>query len=381
MNFQPASRWDIFCHIIDNYGDIGICWRLARQLAHEHSIAVRLWVDQLDVAKRLIPSLDTGLTSQMIEDVEICHWQQDFPDTPIAEVVIEAFACELPQNYLTAMAKTSHKPVWLNLEYLSAEHWVDDYHLLCSPHPSLPLTKYFFFPGFAEHTGGLIREKNLVAQRNVFQNSSLAQSTFWQRMGVTSEAVLKISLFCYADAPITDFLDTLVQAEQAALCLVPESIAIPVIAQYFGVRQLKSGDKFSQGKLTLQILPFLPPEDYDQLLWACDLNFLRGEDSWVRALWAARPFIWQPYRQQEEAHLSKLHAFLERYCIELNPDSSEVLRTLHVDWCNKQFLPANWRALLQHLPTLQIHATTQANQLAKQHDLATKLTVFCKNKL
>ncbi len=38
---------DIFCAVVDNYGDIGVCWRLARQLAHEHGMTVRLWVDDL----------------------------------------------------------------------------------------------------------------------------------------------------------------------------------------------------------------------------------------------------------------------------------------------------------------------------------------------
>ncbi|MBY0444112.1 MAG: elongation factor P maturation arginine rhamnosyltransferase EarP, partial [Burkholderiales bacterium] len=38
-------RWDIFCRVIDNYGDIGVCWRLARQLSFEHGFAVRLMVD------------------------------------------------------------------------------------------------------------------------------------------------------------------------------------------------------------------------------------------------------------------------------------------------------------------------------------------------
>ena len=39
--------WDIFCTVIDNYGDIGICWRLARQLRVDDGQRVRLWVDDL----------------------------------------------------------------------------------------------------------------------------------------------------------------------------------------------------------------------------------------------------------------------------------------------------------------------------------------------
>src|SRR5664279_2251760 len=128
------QRWDIFCRIVDNYGDIGVCWRLSRQLAQEHGLAVRLWVDDPAVAKRLIAHLDISLENQTIAGVEICHWQNSFKDTQVADVVIEAFACELPTNYLAAMVKT--QPVWLNLEYLSAEQWMAESHLLASPHPT-----------------------------------------------------------------------------------------------------------------------------------------------------------------------------------------------------------------------------------------------------
>ena len=98
------QRWDIFCKVVDNYGDIGVCWRLARQLAHEHGLAVRLWVNELAKAQQLIEGLETSLERQAMDGVEICHWAEPFADEMVADVVIEAFGCELPQNYLAAMA-------------------------------------------------------------------------------------------------------------------------------------------------------------------------------------------------------------------------------------------------------------------------------------
>ncbi|HZV99035.1 MAG TPA: elongation factor P maturation arginine rhamnosyltransferase EarP, partial [Methylophilaceae bacterium] len=100
---HPVSHWDIFCRIVDNYGDIGVCWRLARQLTAEYGLSLRLWVDDLAVAKRLIPELDSGLETQFIDGVEICRWLDDFPEAEVADVVIEAFACDIPQRYLAAM--------------------------------------------------------------------------------------------------------------------------------------------------------------------------------------------------------------------------------------------------------------------------------------
>jgi len=386
------QRWDIFCKVVDNYGDIGVCWRLARQLANEHGLAVRLWVDEPGVAQRLIGGLDTSLERQAIDGVEICRWVEPFADEMVADVVIEAFGCELPQSYLAAMAALSspqpsphrgegEKHVWLNLEYLSAETWVTEFHLQPSPHPALLLTKYFFFPGFTEQTGGLIREQGLIKKRDAFQNSSQAQATFWNKMAVADSAALKVSLFCYADAPIVDLLESMAASSQPVLCLVPDSGILPTISEYFGASSLKAGVSVSKGNLTVQLLPFLSQDDYDCLLWACDLNLVRGEDSWVRALWAAKPIIWQPYRQQQETHLVKLHAFLDLYSAGLSEGASNVLRESHTRWCSHSFAAENWQAILSHLPELKGHAIEQAEQLATYTDLAAKLVIFCQNKV
>ena len=42
-------RIDLFCRVIDNWGDAGVCWRLARQLVRERGAQVRLWIDQPQV--------------------------------------------------------------------------------------------------------------------------------------------------------------------------------------------------------------------------------------------------------------------------------------------------------------------------------------------
>ena len=145
---------DIFCVVVDNYGDAGVCWRLARQLAEEYDWQVRLWIDKPTLLDWLAPD-------HAQSPVTIVPWPDDLsPDESIdspADVVIEAFACELPATYVAAMAQREKKPVWLNLEYLSAENWIGELHGKPSPHPRLPLVKHFFFPGFDECSGGLLR--------------------------------------------------------------------------------------------------------------------------------------------------------------------------------------------------------------------------------
>jgi uncharacterized repeat protein (TIGR03837 family) len=367
------QRWDIFCRIVDNYGDIGICWRLARQLKQEYRLDVRLWVDDLSSAAKLIPRLNTQLQQQSVDGVNICHWQQNFAEAKVADVVIEAFACELPEAYLAEMARS--RPVWLNLEYLSAENWVQDFHLQSSPHPKLPLTKYFFFPGFTEKTGGLLREPGLIEQRDDWQSSAAKREDFWHQFGVISDG-LKISLFCYPHAPVESLLASIVNSEQTIDLLVPQGAIVEQIANYFGLVELNIGDQHQAGKLRLHILPFLSQDEYDHLLWSCDLNFVRGEDSWVRAIWAVRPFIWQPYQQEGGTHFKKLEAFLDLYAAD-----QLTLQQAHHAWLSGGFTSALWDTICKELNVLKSHTEIRSQALQKHANLTAKLVIFVQNRL
>lgn len=372
---MKRERWDIFCRIVDNYGDIGVTWRLARQLVNEHGKSVRLWIDDLGVAGKLLPGLVPASVSQSIQGVEVCHWSQAETAMP-AEVVIEAFACELPPAYLEKMAAI--QPKWINLEYLSAEPWVADFHARASRHPSVPLSKYFFFPGFERDTGGLLRERDLITRRDDFQRSMQAQQAFLQRFGIPETNARKVSLFCYPHAPIADLLAAFSHSPQPVLCLVPESGIWPATGRVIDAA-LKPGKSFNKGNLTLLPLPFLTQDDYDSLLWLCDINFVRGEDSWIRAIWAGRPLIWQPYRQQEDTHLEKLAAFLNVYCAGLDTDGIAAVQECHLAWCGKTFPQPVWSDYLENLPLLNVHAAAFAGELASESDLASKLVIFCGN--
>ena len=118
---MPIRSWDIFCTVIDNFGDIGVCWRLARQLAQEHGHAVRLWVDDLASFSRLAPEIDVTATHQRLAGVDVHTWdpKPEAPFEPVTphDVVIEAFACHLPEPLQAAMAAADRKPIWINLEY------------------------------------------------------------------------------------------------------------------------------------------------------------------------------------------------------------------------------------------------------------------------
>ncbi|MBK7354181.1 MAG: elongation factor P maturation arginine rhamnosyltransferase EarP [Nitrosomonas sp.] len=370
--------WDLFCRVIDNYGDIGFCWRLSRQLTTEYGLAVRLWVDDLTSLQRICPSVDPHQTSQQRCGVQINHWIDPFPDVVAADVVIEAYGCELPEKYIQAMLSShsrSRQPVWINLEYLSAESWVEEYHRLCSPHPRLPLTKYFFFPGFTANTGGLLREKNLLAQRDNTQQNG---ANWWSQndLPIPDETETVISLFCYDTAPISNLLEAWTHSQTPIRCIIPEGQALNLLRNGLNRSALKAGHVIRQGKLTVQIIPFLPQEQYDQLLWMCDCNFVRGEDSFVRAQWAARPLVWQIYPQADNAHYAKLEAFLNRYSQTLVEEASHAFRAFHHDWNKGERL--DWNHFWKYHTVFRQHARIWSNQLAAISDLTFNLIEFCK---
>lgn len=377
-----CAAWDIFCHVVDNFGDAGVTWRLSRQLAAEYGFTVRLWIDRPEVLARLVPRVAPDADRQHVEGVEIRRWREPFPEVVPHPVVIEAFACSLPERFVAAMATQSPPPLWINLEYLSAEDWVPRHHRLSSPHPRLPLVKHFFFPGFGPDTGGLLRERGLLERRAAFQGRAPAQAEFWAKWGLAppAEGERRISLFAYENSAVGELLEAWAHSPSPVTCLVPEGRLLPEIEAALGER-LSAGHSCSRDALSLRVLPFLPQDDYDRLLWACDFNFVRGEDSFVRAQWAARPFAWHIYPQQDEVHWMKLNAFLRVYVAGLAAQPAAALTALWQAWNRQSGVAAAWRAVEAQWQALAAHARAWAEHLGRQPDLAESLVLFCQKRL
>ncbi len=376
---QHSLSLALFCKVVDNYGDIGICWRLARQLHHEHGVAVTLWVDDLRSFHRICPELAVDTDVQRVGGVTVQHWHDQegaFAPDEVADIVIEFFGCDIPPGYIEAMAQCEPRPVWLNFEGLTAEEWVEGCHTLPSMHPRLPLTKHFFFPGFTAKTGGLLREAALEAQRVAFQTDDAAQADFLSRLGLTPEQIasFKVSLFCYAHAPVAELFAAWQQGTQAITCLVPEGVAAQAV-QDFVQGPAAAGAVATRGALTVRVLPFVAQPDYDRLLWACNCNFVRGEDSFVRAQWAGRPFVWHIYPQDENLHHKKLRAFLQRYA-----NGIDALAAFSLFWNGADDGAGSarqlWPALQSMLPTIAERAKEWQAQMAENGDLASNLLRF-----
>lgn len=390
----PRS-WDVFCHVIDNFGDAAVCWRLACALAAEaaagddrNEARIRLWIDDLAALHALKPEIAIDSARQSLAGVEVCHWVDGVDFGFAADVAVDAFGGGLPDEYATAMAARSSKSLWIVLEYLSAEPWVAAHHGLPSPHPRLPLDRYFFFPGFGAGTGGLLRESGLTARREEFLRHPLLRHALWRDTGFgpPDRNARVISLFGYETPAVAELLDAWVSGPQGIVAAAPESRLSADVAAFFGSSRPPGGKAMVRGALEVRFLPFLTQDRYDELLWAADWNFVRGEDSFVRAQWAERPFVWHAYPQSGNAHLAKLAAFVDLYCSGLPGALAEPLRALWSGWNDPGRNRAGsmgraWSDLAGRDSALCEHAHTWARAAAAAGDLAKNLGKFCQERL
>lgn len=352
--------WDIFCKVIDNYGDLGVCWRLCINLATQGA-QVRLWVDDASALTWMAP----GAHAQI--DVRVWAASTVWPEP--GDVVIEAFGCDLSPAFTAYMAQRhrTHPVTWINLEYLTAEPYAEHCHGLPSPvfqGPGAGLTKHFFYPGFTPRTGGLLREPELVARQKQFDRDAWLVKT--GVMASPPQRVRYVSLFCYEPPTLPALLTQLAHGPVHTHLLVTAGRATEAVKAEIQNKKTLLCNTDVLEKLSISYLPALSQLDFDHLLWACDLNFVRGEDSLVRAIWAGKPFVWHIYPQDDNAHHAKLNALLDTL------NASPASRAWHQIWngLSDSALPT-LDALLQDSTLLQARA-----HLQQQTDLCKQLQAF-----
>ena len=336
---------------------------------------MRLWIDDMATLARIEPGVDASALEQSSKNVEIRRWTEDSTQGAIPhDVVIEAFACETPPAFVEAMAAGGRRHAWVNLEYLSAERWVEDCHWLPSPHPRLPLVKHFFFPGFAAKTGGLLREDGLLAARDRFAADDSARAAWWRALGVElPDQAITASLFAYPNVAVLPLLLTWTRSRRPIVCVVPDGLLRAPIASVFGDDVPVVGQPSSHGALTVAIAPFVPQPDFDRMLWSCDINFIRGEDSFVRAQWAGKPMVWHIYPQEGDAHRPKLEAFVERYVSGMEAPATAQVARLFDAWNGRGDIVCAWDDIQPLLGRWTIDARRWSDALATQPDLVTQL--------
>jgi uncharacterized repeat protein (TIGR03837 family) len=370
-----SLQWDIFCKVIDNFGDIGICWRLAADLAGRGQ-RVRLWVDDCSALAWMAPG--------GCHDVQVLPWTESIDvsclDSTPCDVLVEAFGCEIAPEFIADCVrihcakgqKDTSKPLWINLEYLSAEPYVARNHgltSLVSSGPAAGWHKVFYYPGFTAGTGGLLREPDLLERQSVFDRGA-----WLKQQGIEWHGETLVFLFCYEPFALAQLLEGLAQR---GINGKPVRLLVAAGRAANAVKALKTAknrhqidlqpNEYGCKQLLISYLPQLTQIDFDHLLWASDINFVRGEDSIVRAIWAGKPFVWQIYPQDDGAHGPKLEAFLD---VLAAPPS---MGAFHRVWNG---LAEQTLQSLDDLHDWQQTALNLRRRQAQQNDLTTGLVEF-----
>jgi uncharacterized repeat protein (TIGR03837 family) len=350
-----GSTWDVFCRVVDNFGDVGIAWRLCRSLARR-GVSLRLFIDDASALQ--------WMSTQPEPAIRVRPWAQaDAVAAQRAAVVLETFGCGLPPAYRAALAARQTQALCINVEHLSAESYVERSHCLPSPQHD-GLTTWFFYPGFTSKTGGLLRETDLPARQT---EASIAR--LWRDLGITPRPGERlVSLFCYPDSPL-EALRTALAAHPSCVLLCPGEAQ----AQWLKL----DGTGASAPTIRSLALPWLSQDAYDTLLAGCGLNFVRGEDSAVRAQWAGRPFVWQLYPQEDGAHADKLEAFRHRHLDGVLPDTAAPIAALWRAWNRLGPWPTIWPVASAWEPLAQ----SWSQDLRRQPDLVTQLLAFVADRI
>ncbi|WP_297453413.1 elongation factor P maturation arginine rhamnosyltransferase EarP [Ferrovum sp.] len=381
---MSTHAWWIFCRVVDNLGDAGVSWRLARQLAALSSAPpVTLVIDHLQTLARLCPALVTDAPTQQIQGVRILPWaiveqdpaQLESEDHDLPVSVVSSFSCDLPASVQAFLQHRRVIPRWILFDYLSAESWVEGCHGLPAPIPGYSGPRNFFFPGFTPRTGGLLREPGLLARRSEVWNSLARQKAIWRSWGLTEKTNLStLTLFAYPDAPWQSLREAMVRTGQAWRWILFEGMEITERIGRTDPFRAPAGEAW--GRIEPVRVALRTQDEYDGLLWVSRFNLVRGEDSFVRAQWAGRPFLWHLYPQAEGGHRAKLDAFLERYLAGLETVLAEAVADLFRAWNGWGEMTAAWQGIEPRWQEWERHARAWSERLAEEPDLVTKLVNF-----
>jgi uncharacterized repeat protein (TIGR03837 family) len=337
----------ILCKVVDNYGDIGFVYRLARSLTlHAPQSRIRLIVSNLSSFSKMAPGIDPNLPVQIYRGWIVYYWYADAIcmkefSKQQPDILLECFQCGRP-DWMETLLFSQGVPrivTCINIDYLTAETYAEDFHRLKSATRSTRVRKINFMPGFTSATGGLIIEKN-VPETIIHKK----------------EHTFEIALFSYEQnfAPV---IDAIVQFQQE------KRIKDSNFHVHVFVAEGKSAGPFiaaweTAGKpFQITKLPFLSQTNWDKLLNTMSFNFIRGEDSLSRASLSGIPFIWHAYPQNENYQLVKVNALLDRIKPFLDDNEFELLFRVWNSYNNPDKRIAESKIFQNDLCTLLHHTT------------------------
>lgn len=306
----------LLCRVVDNFGDIGFVFRLAKSITEkspetkitlicsdlksfslmENKIQADMKIQTVEYKKSSWLVLDWNLCEDDLKELKSGKWNFDdnFP------LILECFQCGRPLWLEEILFCNENNKIHhiLNIEYLTAEDYAEDFHLLKSYTRSSNVKKVFFMPGFTPKTAGLVIDENflILSKENHLKN----------------ENVFKISLFSY-ERDCTDIFDALTEFQEKIRAEVNKNFCVEVYAAQ-GKSLSFAQDAWNKTGKKISFFPqkFMSQTEYDKLLLSMDINFVRGEETLARACLCSKPFLWQAYIQDENYQLVKVNALLDR---------------------------------------------------------------------
>ncbi len=390
----------VLCKVVDNFGDIGVVFRLCRALSElKKNLEIRLVVSNLDSFAKISKGIDSTKTFQEFRGWKVFDWndnalcKKEFSKNP-PEFILECFQCGRPEwlEELLFSPQFNLNVQIVNVEYLTAESWADDFHLLKSGTRSAKIKKINFMPGFTKKTGGLILDKNFMRclSEKKFALNLVKQNLDKKILSEDFSDSFKILIFSYPKN--FDFLASAIK-EFSFLKKI-----IVFVASGAGADSAKiSLKKF---KVDFVCLPFMQQEVWDAFLSLMDFSFVRGEDSFSRCCLFGNPFIWNIYPQEEEFHIVKLNAFLqkikipqiEKFSFLYNrsfkasccPESLEILEEKklpsELEKINSE-MKTEILSLLKNYESLKPEFKKFSNEILKNGNLAENLLNFLETKI
>ena len=329
---MKVNSIDIFCEIIDNFGDIGVVYRISKELKKIfQNVRIRIVLNRLEEFKAINKKVKD--TDYQEIDGLICvtekYVKENIETFGVSDVFIEAFGCNVPEEYVK-QAKENSK-LWINLEYLSGEKWIEDFHLCESLIDSKTLKKIFFMPGFSEKSGGVIIDSGFLERMKYGkENRDEVFKKYFPNIDLKDKFIGTV--FSY-EKNFENLLETLKNYEKETVLLLMGEKTQKSFSEILKKNLTEDyGNIVKYGKITMIYSDFFSQEEYEEIISASDFNFTRGEDSFVRGIILGKPFMWHIYLQEEKAHMDKIKAFTERFkeSVEVSEEEKNIIES----YCN-----------------------------------------------
>ena len=365
----------ILCKVVDNFGDIGVVYRMAKGLVaygqkYGQNLSINIVVDDLKSFHNINSLVKENVSLQQVEslniynskDYDFCYKAFSENDGELFGVVLECFQCGRPDwmEKILFDDKLQHTVHIIMIDYLTAEKYAEDFHKLDSLTRSAKVQKVNFMPGFTEKTGGLIigeKWKNWIESGNRNKEGPAF-------------------IFTY-DRDWTPLIKSLKDNNKKL-----------VVAQGKGKETvLKACNSVKIPQSSIRELPFINQDKWDDEMMAASVLFIRGEESMSRACLSGIPFVWHAYPQSDEYQLVKVNALLERIKRHFKPEDFEIVRKIWLDFnspeseVDSSLFEKDCVKFIENIEAFAYGFEDFAKSLLKNGDLCTNLMTFINKKV